>query len=586
MPRVVLIATLLFAAALAPAGEAFGEQPMDRLQRLLDQGKSEEAVEIARKWLSKNEGDRRTGEVLSLVDKGTWQTLAEEPDLGKLAAYRAEFPDSEHEPAARELEANLAYYAAIKTKSEDAFRAVVDSYAGTKAATEALPAAAEAGFIAAQKAASGEAWSQWLSRYPGTERVGSAEKLLYDAVWAEAEELDTAQGWLELRAAHAGHPRADEARDREATLTIQATSGQAPLMKAAARYKGTEAGRSALRRSLFMADVVALRAGASAFGRDDDGAIVVQFEEQRQPLGKFLQRGEPLPADTIAVFLATEEPLPRQVAPQWMRTGIEPARPAGWLTPSDEDSDLTAGVARDEGLGMLGLRAEGFGNLEVELAIAGAPGDPAVSGEEGGAPAPALRPPSCQAPSSEVSVGLLRSWTPCDVGLVSSEPDGYWLSSAEAWRAASVPLGDPDPTVGAGCPVPGPTTLTGDDDDSAAPAAEPPPPDGEEAMDAESPAADPSGDDDDSAAPEPPSPPAWAGLPAPASSASRDLDGDGVDEGLHLMLGETGTTVIVVDGRGLASRVFVVSQPVDAAVLSQVRHTGCTYVLPLPPVTE
>ena len=111
---------------------------MDRLQRLIDQGRGADAFEIAQKWLVKNEGDRRTEAVLALVDEGTWQVLSEEPNLQGLVDYRADFPESPHHDAARELEASLAYYAAIKAGKEAAFLEVVDNYAGTKAVPDAL----------------------------------------------------------------------------------------------------------------------------------------------------------------------------------------------------------------------------------------------------------------------------------------------------------------------------------------------------------------------------------------------------------------------------------------------------------------
>lgn len=539
---------------------------MDRIERMIEAGRADDARDVARKWLDRNEGDRRVEAVRALLDEATWLVLAEEPRREELAAYRAEFPDSPHHDEARELEGNLAFYAALKEESEDALRAVIDHYSGTKAALAAVEKAAEAGFGAAEIAGTAEAWSRWLSRYPGQPGEDAAREKLYAAAWTEAEREDTPAAWLSLRASLPDHPRADEAREREATLVVQGASGADELMQAAERFKGTEAGRSALRRSLFLAEVVALRAGDAPLRRGPDGIVRPALTESAEPLGKVLQKGEPLVSDTLAVWLRLAKE-PDKVAPEWMVTGIQPAEDPGWLVAEGAGF----GAARHAGIGLLGMRAEGFGNLEVELKVGGAIELP--GGEEPRVVArAAVRPPDCLSAIKGTTWRLLRGWEPCMDGLLSGEDDGYWLSSAEAFAAAEAPEDPAGPWTTGGCPVPpfDPQGGLGDDDDDSADAA------------AESGAAE-AGDDDDSAAPVQVAPPvpAFAGLGAPTASLARDLDGDGVADGLHLLPHPGGVAIVVVDGRGLATRVFV-REAADVAALERVRHEGCGYVLAEP----
>lgn len=546
---------------------------MDRLSRLIEQEKGADAAEGARKWLAKNKGDIREQPVLALLHEAIWQVLTNEPSVEGLAAYRTEFPDSVHEPAARDLEANMAYYAALKTATEPAFRWVVDSYAGTKAAGEALEKAAEAGFDEASLEGNSEAWSLWLSRYPNTEKAKSARKLLYETSWAEADAADTVEAWLEMRAANPDHPRAKEAREREATLAGQAASGQGELIQAAARYKGTVAGRSSLRRAVFSGSAVAVQAGSQPLSRGQDGTIRASFTETRHPIGRLLQSRSRLPADTVAVWIALEDLLPHKVQLEWMLTGIEPAKIAAeWTRPSEDKSmHFGPGAARVPGSRALGLRAEGFGNLEVGLSLEVAAATPQSALPAGGRLAPCLE----AAPPEEEPgpAALLRRWEPCGAGLISSEPDGYWATTAEALAAAGVPVGSTEPIWGAGCPLPGfvATAEPDTDDDRIKTLDKAPPADG---------AAEPAGDDDDSAEPPGPPIPEWLDLAGVMAGPARDLDGDGQLDGFYSIDRGGERALVVVDGAGLMTRVLAIPADADASTLaSAASHDGCRYVV-------
>jgi hypothetical protein len=549
------------------AGPALAEQPMDRLERMIEQGKGADAVDVARKWLEKNESDRRVQAVRALLDEALWLALGEEPTLDGLAAYRAEFPESSHESAARELEASMAYYAAIKDGSEDAFRAVVDAYAGTPAAADALEKAADAGYSAAELVGSSEAWSTWISRYPNSEAQPRARAQMEQVAWAEAEAENTVQAWLELRAANPNHPRAEEARERESTLAAAEAQDTRSLLEVAARYQGTPAARSSLRRAIFGSNVVAVLAGARPLVRGPDGGVVASFGAARERVSKLMQSKEPLPADTIAAWLELEAPLPRRVAPEWMRTGLEPAPvAAGWLAPTLEDGmDLGPGALRLPQTRALGMRAKGFGDMELSVLFAPGAG-PAAPDVLAQAP----RPAPCPDPTVEPTQGaLLRRWEPCGSGLISPEIDGWWATSPEALTAAGVALGADEPVWGMGCPAPGPSLTEPGGGPAEAVSGAP-------SAAASSP---PLGDDDDSATPpDAPPVPAWLGLGPPDHSDARDLDGDGFAEGLHIL----GERLVVVDGRGLTTRVFVLPAGIDGA-MARVRHDGCSWTVPAQP---
>jgi len=164
-------------------------------------------------------------------------------------------------------------------------------------------------------------------------------------------------------------------------------------------------------------------------------------------------------------------------------------------------------------------------------------------------------------------------------GLLSGEADGYWLSTHDAFAAAEAPEDPAGPWTTGGCPVPpfdehGGMETEGDDDDSASED------DGSAEAGDDDDSAD-GGDDDDSAAPLAPPIPGFAGLEAPSESLAVDLDGDGAIDGVHLVAHPGGAAIVVVDGRGLATRVFV-REAADATALSRVRHEGCGYVLAEP----
>jgi len=518
---------------------------MDRIERLIEQGKAADAVDVARKWLDRNEEDRRAATVRSLLDKASWRVVSEDATLPALKAYRAEFPSSEHEPAARSLESSLAYYAALKDGSESAFRSVIDTYAGTPAATDALGKAADAGFTAASAAGTAEQWSLWLSRYPNAPQTTQAAEALHAMLWAEAEAAATAEGWLRLRAAFPDHPRADEAREREATLSMEGVSGEEDLLSLAGRYKGTVAGRSALRRAVFQGEILTLSAGPRPLGRDGEGKVVSTLTESRATVGKLMQSRTALAPDTLAVWLAPGHPFPPKVIPEWMRTGLEPATVASeWMRPAPGDIPLGPGAAIDASVHALGLRAEGFGDLEVSVTIEPRAPSPAAS------PLPAW----CDGSAAEPTRALLREWALCGEVLVSGAPGGYWVTTEAALTSAGASVGAGELTWGTGCAAPGPIS-------------------GEGASDLAS------GDDDDSAAPAGPQP-QWLPAGTIQRSESRDLDGDGLPEGLHVIDSDGQRLVAVVDGRELTARVFEIdAEAATDELLAGVVHDGCAFKL-------
>lgn len=586
MSRIAPLRTLALALALAvsagPPGLARADQPMDRFERLIESGRTDAVMDQARRWLEKNEGDYRAEAVRALLDQATWLTLAEEPTIQGLAAYRAEFPESEHADEARELEANLAWYAARRIGDEAAYREVLEGYAGTRAAAEAAREAAAVGLTEAMKARTSEALSRWLSRYPDADQ-DAARSLLLEVVWEEAEARDTARDWLELRAAFPGHPRAGEAREREAAAAVrEAERTHEARLALGARFGDTEAGRSAAVEALRDGVVTFVGAGTPPFERAA-GRVVARLETDRRPL-KTLSDA---PDGVIAVIYEPPAPIPGRLAVGFRAEDPVPEAPA-WVLSALPTEDGPERLVSAWSAG-LRLSVEGWpedAGVPLGLATPGdAPPDAPVEADE----APPWTWSPCAPADEGVPVGaLLRTWRPCGVGWVSVDDEAIWAARSEAWIAVGLPWGEAEPAFGAGCPVPPPAEVRPGLPTGPVVAVPVQPRDGvvEEAGDDDDSAAS-EGVDDDSAEPPPrlvevhPPAPTWLGLPAPEASTSRDLDGDGRRDGMHLVTLADTPALVVVDGAGLVTWVRRLPHPVTdpAPLFAAVSHRGCAYRL-------
>ena len=105
--RTLGIAFFVLLAALAPPSSASAAQPMERWDRWLEQGRYEDVAEQARKWLEKKDGSELAPEATRILAEAEYQLLLMAPPRERVAAWRAEFPDSPRLEDATELESKL-----------------------------------------------------------------------------------------------------------------------------------------------------------------------------------------------------------------------------------------------------------------------------------------------------------------------------------------------------------------------------------------------------------------------------------------------------------------------------------------------
>jgi len=300
--RTLGIAFFVLLAALAPPSSASAAQPMERWDRWLEQGRYEDVAEQARKWLEKKDGSELAPEATRILAEAEYQLLLKAPTRERVAAWRAEFPDSPRLEDATELESKLALYAASEAGTEAAYLEIVDGYPGTAAATEAHLRAEEAGFAEAVAEGSAESMGRYLGQYPDSPNAATAKRLWRARAWDEAEAADTLQAWIDLRAGDPDHPRADEAYMREQALALQELPTNAStdaLLKLARRYEKTPTGWETLRRAVGRSPFrISTGTNAEVFS----GVLDEHLDEEQPPLDGVL-------VEAISIDLVG--PLPR-----------------------------------------------------------------------------------------------------------------------------------------------------------------------------------------------------------------------------------------------------------------------------------
>jgi hypothetical protein len=70
-------------------GAAVAEQPMDRFERLMEQGKAADVVTQARKWLERNIVDDRREAVVLLLHEASYAEVLATPSVAAAQAYQA-----------------------------------------------------------------------------------------------------------------------------------------------------------------------------------------------------------------------------------------------------------------------------------------------------------------------------------------------------------------------------------------------------------------------------------------------------------------------------------------------------------------
>lgn len=241
----------LCAALVSMPGAAVAEQPMDRFERLMEQGKTADVVTQARKWLERNIVDDRREAVVLLLHEASYAEVLATPSVAAAQAYQARYPKSVRVEDAALLEANLSLYEAAGFGTEAAYLGVAAQYVGTPAAEEAWSRATEAAFASASGAGTSDSWGRFLSDYRDSPREEEAQGLYRGALWADAEAAGTVAGWLDLRSSVPDHPRAAEALGREAELALAGLAEDAAfhaVNKLARRYIQTASGLEAVRR--------------------------------------------------------------------------------------------------------------------------------------------------------------------------------------------------------------------------------------------------------------------------------------------------------------------------------------------------
>ena len=572
----MLAVLALILAALSP-GIVQAEQPMDRIERLIEAGRTADADAAARRWLENNAGDRRARAVSALLAEAAWLTAAHDNDLARVQAWRAEFgASSPRAKEARDLEATLAWYAALKDPSEAGFRAIVDDYGGTAAAREANTAAGDQGLVEALAEATVSALGGWLSRYPAHAEVDTVRTTLDGLVWARAAAADTAAAWLDLRVTSPHHPRAREAREREALAALGALGSAPPvedLMGHGVRYSATEAGRLAWRRALRAGQLLLGRVEARSWGRLD-GWVAPLPVIDRLPLAEWPATPVAAPDGLLLVGVSLSAPLPRRATLE-LRAGDTVIRGAGAITDSGWEASFSLPVESGPApLSLVVVVRDDVIDTRIGITLPAAPLVVATPADRSWLPEDL----DCADPAEQIWM-LSGWWDVCGDAHVRVEERGAFVVAGAAREAWSVRTGtEPTSARGHACPAPGfaPELATmvspllkggeqdadGDDDDSAAPP-------------------DPPGDDDDSALePAPATLPAWI-TAAPVAEQHRDLDGDGLPEGLFLVPRGGDQVIVVVDGTSpplVTWMGHVDGAPSDSTMLDGLSHDGCRFL--------
>ena len=263
--------TLLLALALllAPLGAQAG--PMERVDKLLADGRYDDAATVARKWVERNQEDGEEREAMTArLAEAEYQRLLATPSLARTQGWRLEFADAARRDDVDSLEANLRLYAAAEAGTEAAYLEVADAWAGTAAAREARGRAEEIAFVEAETEGSAAALSAFLGRYEDMSHFDEALGLWRAVAWLDAEAADSVQVWRELRMQDPDHPRAPEALLHEqarALAELGADASAADLMDLARRYPEGPAGWEALQRATDHAILRAL---------DADGVLLAE----------------------------------------------------------------------------------------------------------------------------------------------------------------------------------------------------------------------------------------------------------------------------------------------------------------------
>jgi hypothetical protein len=250
--RAPLPPSLLFVFALLCAPAAVCAGPVDRVEKLVEDRRFDDASQAARKWLERN-GDSEDAEAMRVhLAESEYQRVVEAPSIARTNAWRDEFGESARRDDVDSLEANLHLYAAAEVATEQAYLDVADAWAGTMGAREALLRAEAIAFEAAKEDGSASALGGFLGSYDQLTHSEEAMELWRGAAWVEAEAKDDARVWQDLRMQDPDHPRAAEALLNEQTRALSELGADAPasdLMKLARRYAEGPAGWEAFQRA-------------------------------------------------------------------------------------------------------------------------------------------------------------------------------------------------------------------------------------------------------------------------------------------------------------------------------------------------
>jgi hypothetical protein len=205
-------ATLCLACLLALPAFA---GTVEKVDRLIEDGTPQEAVELAETWLEKHGDDDEADEVRKALRRAYFEIAKSDGTVASFAAFRDRYPKGRLSEQAMERESGLAWKAIRDTEDRAEVDAWLELYSATKYGPDAKKLASDLAWASAEAADDRHHWAEFADSYPNDTRVGAARKREVAAAYRDAKAGGKAK---DLRGFLRGYPKAAQVNEVESLL--------------------------------------------------------------------------------------------------------------------------------------------------------------------------------------------------------------------------------------------------------------------------------------------------------------------------------------------------------------------------------